>query len=76
MDLLVLQAEPQPLDKDVVHHRPLPSMLIRTPAAASVSANAALVNRAPWLVLKISGRPLRSASSRGFEAERGVHRVR
>jgi hypothetical protein len=38
-------------------------MLIWTPAASSRPVNAALVNCAPWSVLKISGRPWRSAAS-------------
>jgi len=49
--------------KTLSDQRPRPSMLIRTPAVSSVSINAALVNCAPWSVLKISGRPFLRASS-------------
>ena len=37
--------------------RPLPSMLIRTPAAFNVSIHSPLVNCDPWSVLKTSGFP-------------------
>jgi hypothetical protein len=49
--------------KTLSSQRPRPSMLIRTPAVSRRSVKALLVNCAPWSVLKISGRPRRSASS-------------
>jgi hypothetical protein len=42
--------------------RPRPSIEIRTPAAASVPVNAALVNWLPWSVLKIASRPKRASA--------------
>jgi hypothetical protein len=44
-------------------HRPRPSIEMAIPAAASVPVKAALVNCAPWSVLKISGRPNRASAS-------------
>ena len=52
---LVLQRAPQPLDEDVV--QPLPATVHRAPrpAACTRPVKAAVVNCAPWSVLKISG---------------------
>src|SRR5580700_7183181 len=44
--------------------RPRPSMLIATPWPRSTPVKPASVNWLPWSVLKISGRPWRSASSK------------
>jgi hypothetical protein len=49
--------------KTLSNQRSRPSMLVRTPAASSLSVNATLVNCAPWSVLKVSGRPFLGASS-------------
>jgi hypothetical protein len=44
IDLLVFQAAPQSLDKDIVDPSPLPSILIRTPASFKTLVNGSLVN--------------------------------
>jgi hypothetical protein len=41
-DFLVLDAAPQPFDEHVVVQRPLPSMLMLTPAASSTSIHSSL----------------------------------
>ena len=51
------------LTKTLSNQRLRRSMLICAPAASNRSAKAALVNRAAWSVLKIFGRPMRTASS-------------
>ena len=57
--------------------RPLPSMLIATPAAFSGVIHSSLVNCDPWSVLKISGGPnLLSASSSASTQKSARHRVR
>ena len=48
IDLLVLDAAPQPLDEDVVPPAPLPSMLIAMPLLASTPVKAEPVNCEPW----------------------------
>src|SRR5215831_1621052 len=63
VDVLAFEGAPQPLDEHVVHHRPRPSVEMRTPAADSRPVKAAFVNRLPWSVLKISGRPKRESAS-------------
>jgi hypothetical protein len=40
------------LDEDIVPLRPLPSMLMATPASSKACVNAAEVNRALWSALK------------------------
>jgi hypothetical protein len=57
VDFLLFETAPQPLDKDVSMHRPLPSMLIVIPWSFRVPVKSSLVNWLPWSVLKISGRP-------------------
>ena len=47
IDLLVLQTAPEALYRYVIYARPLPSMLMRTPAAFSGSTNPGQVNCAP-----------------------------
>ena len=44
-------------------HRPLPSMLIRTPASSSGRVKASLVNWLPWSVFEINGAPYRQTRS-------------
>ena len=64
MDLLVLHGPPERLDEDVVTAwAPLPSLLMATSALLSTLTKSALVNRDPWSVVKISGRPWRAGAS-------------
>ena len=55
--------------------RPRPSIEILIPAARSVSVKVALVNREPWSVLKISGRPNRASASSRASTQKLVSRV-
>ena len=64
VDLLVLETAPEPFDEDVIGKAPRPSMLMATPWARSTPVKSSSVNWLPWSVLKISGRPWLSASSR------------
>ena len=60
---LVLQRPPESLDERLSIHRPLPSMLIRTPASSSGRVKASLVNWLPWSVFEINGAPYRRNAS-------------
>src|SRR4029453_12560328 len=63
VDLLVFEAAPQPLDKDVVHVAALAIHADRDLVALQGAGEVVAGERLPWSVLKISGRPDRETAS-------------
>jgi hypothetical protein len=61
--------------KTLSSQRPRPSIEIRMPALARRPVKAALVNCAPWSVLKISGRPKRASAASSASTQKAISMV-